>query len=157
MSSRPPNVLSGGTRRSPNRRRRSRRRGGRRRRSLRPAVVVATAIALLIAIGGLVDELTNSSSSAPERSAAAGKVGRPQPAGTPSSVAAERPGQFAVDMTRPDVVRIHFKHGPRAGLLFDIGSGRVLWRHEPTRTLPIASLTKMMTALIVVEENDPHD
>ena len=40
---------------------------------------------------------------------------------------------------------------PRAGLLFDVDSGRVLWRHRPERVLPIASLTKMMTALVVVD------
>ena len=50
-----------------------------------------------------------------------------------------------------------FTRRPRAGLLFDVGSGRVLWRLNPGRRLPIASLTKMMTALIIVERNDPHD
>ena len=44
-----------------------------------------------------------------------------------------------------------FKHPPRSGLLFDIDTGRVLWRHDPTRVLPIASLTKMMTALVVTD------
>ena len=27
----------------------------------------------------------------------------------------------------------------------------MLWRHDPTKVLPIASLTKMMTALVVAE------
>src|SRR5918997_1275714 len=40
---------------------------------------------------------------------------------------------------------------PRAGLLFDLDNGRVLWRHRPERVLPIASLTKMMTALVVTD------
>src|SRR4051794_27360270 len=48
-----------------------------------------------------------------------------------------------------DVVRVRFKHPPRSGLLFDVDTGRVLWRRDPTRVLPIASLTKMMTALVV--------
>jgi D-alanyl-D-alanine carboxypeptidase len=65
--------------------------------------------------------------------------------------------RFAVDMRRPDVVELRFKRRPRAGLLFDVRSGRVLWRLNPTRRLPIASLTKMMTALLVVERNDAHD
>jgi D-alanyl-D-alanine carboxypeptidase len=55
----------------------------------------------------------------------------------------------------PDRVRIDFHRPPRAGLLFDLDTGRVLWRHNPTRPLPIASLTKMMTALIVVERERP--
>ena len=50
-----------------------------------------------------------------------------------------------------DPVRARFKKMPRSGLLFDADTGRVLWRHEPTRVLPIASLTKMMTALVVAD------
>ena len=46
---------------------------------------------------------------------------------------------------------LRFKKPPEAGLLFDVDTGRVLWRHRPTRVLPIASLTKMMTALVVVD------
>jgi D-alanyl-D-alanine carboxypeptidase len=33
----------------------------------------------------------------------------------------------------------------------------VLWERDPTRTLPIASLTKMMTALVVAERARPSD
>lgn len=42
-----------------------------------------------------------------------------------------------------------FHHPPRAGLLFDLATGRVLWQRNAARELPIASLTKMMTALVV--------
>ncbi len=55
-----------------------------------------------------------------------------------------------------DPVRTRFKKMPRSGLLFDIDTGRVLWRHQPTRVLPIASLTKMMTALIVAGRLGPR-
>jgi D-alanyl-D-alanine carboxypeptidase len=51
---------------------------------------------------------------------------------------------------------VGFKHPPRAGLLFDIDTGRVLWRRAPTRVLPIASLTKMMTALVVDDRVPRH-
>ena len=50
-----------------------------------------------------------------------------------------------------DTVSVRFKQPPRSALLFDLDTGRVLYRHEPTRVLPIASLTKMMTALVVVD------
>jgi len=50
-----------------------------------------------------------------------------------------------------DAVHLEFKHMPASGLLFDVDTGRVLWRHRPTRVLPIASLTKMMTALVVTD------
>ena len=58
------------------------------------------------------------------------------------------PSPLAVRLDDPrDAVRLRFKRPPRSGLLFDVDTGRVLWRHRPTRVLPIASLTKMMTAL----------
>ncbi len=42
-----------------------------------------------------------------------------------------------------------------SGMLFDVHSGRVLWERQPTRGLAIASLTKMMTALVVVAHARP--
>jgi D-alanyl-D-alanine carboxypeptidase len=45
---------------------------------------------------------------------------------------------------------LQFHHPPRAALLFDLDTGRVLWSLNPTERRPIASLTKMMTALLVV-------
>jgi D-alanyl-D-alanine carboxypeptidase len=62
------------------------------------------------------------------------------------------PSPLSVRLDDPrDLVTLRFKRPPRSGLLFDLDTGRVLWRRDPTRVLPIASLTKMMTALIVVE------
>jgi D-alanyl-D-alanine carboxypeptidase (penicillin-binding protein 5/6) len=55
----------------------------------------------------------------------------------------------------PDPVQIRFGHQPRAGLLFDLDTGRVLWRKDPTRILPIASVTKIMTALVVADRLPP--
>jgi D-alanyl-D-alanine carboxypeptidase len=53
-------------------------------------------------------------------------------------------------------VQIAFRHPPRAGLLFDLNSGRVLWQRNPLEHLHIASLTKMMTALRVVRSSSPN-
>jgi D-alanyl-D-alanine carboxypeptidase len=53
------------------------------------------------------------------------------------------------------VVSPNFTTRPRGGLLFDLDTGRVLWQQHPLRELPIASLTKMMTALLVVENEAP--
>src|SRR3954452_10743479 len=62
------------------------------------------------------------------------------------------PSPLAVRLDRPDnSVSIKFKKPPRSALLFDLDTGRVLYEDDPTRVLPIASLTKMMTALVVVE------
>jgi serine-type D-Ala-D-Ala carboxypeptidase (penicillin-binding protein 5/6) len=41
------------------------------------------------------------------------------------------------------------------GILFDVNSGRLLWERNPTQVVPIASLTKMMTALVVVAHARP--
>jgi len=54
-----------------------------------------------------------------------------------------------------DAVSIHFHHPPRSGLLFDLDSGRVLWQRAAERQVPIASLTKMMTALLAVRSIPP--
>jgi D-alanyl-D-alanine carboxypeptidase len=52
---------------------------------------------------------------------------------------------------RADRVQIAFRRPPRAGLLFNLDTGQVLWQRNPTRRMPIASLTKMMTALLTVQ------
>jgi D-alanyl-D-alanine carboxypeptidase len=54
-------------------------------------------------------------------------------------------------------VRVAFRHPPRAGLLFDLSSGRVLWQLDPLARLHIASLTKMMTVLRVVRSTSPEE
>ena len=55
-----------------------------------------------------------------------------------------------------DPVQISFAHPPRAALLFNLTTGQVLWQHNPYLHVPIASLTKMMTALLTVQSS-PSD
>jgi D-alanyl-D-alanine carboxypeptidase len=56
--------------------------------------------------------------------------------------------------SRPPVqIRLH--QPPRAGILFDLETGQVLWRRNSRRRLPIASLTKMMTGLLTAERHGP--
>ena len=57
----------------------------------------------------------------------------------------------------PSPARVTLGQGIRSGLAFDQASGRVLWSRDPQRVLPIASLTKLMTALLVVENTKPAD
>ncbi|MEJ7891602.1 MAG: serine hydrolase [Solirubrobacteraceae bacterium] len=65
------------------------------------------------------------------------------------------PSPLAVRLADPrDTVRVQLRKPPAAGLLFDVDTGRVLWRLHPNRQRPIASLTKMMTALVVDERID---
>ena len=63
-----------------------------------------------------------------------------------------RPATSAgVIMDGPDALSLRFRQAPRAGIVFDLDSGRVLWRRRASAHLPIASLTKIMTALLVVD------
>jgi D-alanyl-D-alanine carboxypeptidase (penicillin-binding protein 5/6) len=62
------------------------------------------------------------------------------------------PSPLAVRLDLPgDPISVKFKKPPRSAVVFDLDTGRVLWRRDPTRVLPIASLTKMMTALVVTD------
>jgi D-alanyl-D-alanine carboxypeptidase len=53
-------------------------------------------------------------------------------------------------------VHISFSHPPRAGLLFNLTTGQVLWQRNAYVRMPIASLTKMMTALLTVTSAPPN-
>jgi D-alanyl-D-alanine carboxypeptidase (penicillin-binding protein 5/6) len=68
------------------------------------------------------------------------------------------PGAARVDLAQPSVLAaVHLRPAPHAGLAFDLSDGRVLWRRGATRQRPIASLTKLMTALLAVERFGPRD
>lgn len=54
-----------------------------------------------------------------------------------------------------DPMQLGFAHPPRAGILINLNSGKVLWQLHPFQRLRIASLTKMMTALITVKSTTP--
>jgi serine-type D-Ala-D-Ala carboxypeptidase (penicillin-binding protein 5/6) len=54
-------------------------------------------------------------------------------------------------------VHVEFDKPPAAGVMFDVDTGEILWQRRPYRPLPIASLTKMMTALVVVQRHGPGE
>jgi serine-type D-Ala-D-Ala carboxypeptidase (penicillin-binding protein 5/6) len=106
------------------------------------------------------------------RLATAGGVGANGSAGDPSRglpkgggleaelAKLQRPGdaRFALQpLTGAPPVHYRFKHPPVAGILFDVRSGQVLWQRNPGLRRPIASLTKMMTALMVARANPPDE
>ena len=57
----------------------------------------------------------------------------------------------------PALVRPRLKQPPAAGILFDVDTGEVLWARNPGEERPIASLTKMMTALLIAERHRPGE
>jgi D-alanyl-D-alanine carboxypeptidase (penicillin-binding protein 5/6) len=60
---------------------------------------------------------------------------------------------FAVEPVPEDPpVEPRLKRPPAAGILFDVDSGEVLWVRHATLSRPIASLTKLMTALLISED-----
>jgi serine-type D-Ala-D-Ala carboxypeptidase (penicillin-binding protein 5/6) len=128
--------------------------GGRRRRRRRGSLVLLAVPLALIAtllLAGRAE--TPRTPHAPQ--AAPGPLQESSTA--PLAGGGTAPSPLAVRMDDPrDAVRLRFKHQPRSGLLFDVDTGRVLWRWHPERVLPIASLTKMMTALVVVSRVGPR-
>lgn len=65
---------------------------------------------------------------------------------------------LSLDLSSPQrdaLAQMYFRHPPRAGLLFNLQTGQVLWQLNPTEPLRIASLTKMMTAWLVVHSAPP--
>ena len=78
---------------------------------------------------------------------------KPAPAATESGTAG--PGLPPGISLSEESVDVRFKKPPRAGLLFDVDSGEVLWARDALKPLPIASLTKVMTALVVIERLAP--
>jgi D-alanyl-D-alanine carboxypeptidase (penicillin-binding protein 5/6) len=52
--------------------------------------------------------------------------------------------------TPPDV-------SARAAIVEDLSTGQVLYAHDPDEERPLASTTKIMTALLVLERSDPDD
>ena len=67
-------------------------------------------------------------------------------------------GAARVDLAQPSLIAsLRLRPRPHAGLAFDLADGRVLWRRRATLRRPIASLTKIMTALLAVERFGPRD
>jgi D-alanyl-D-alanine carboxypeptidase (penicillin-binding protein 5/6) len=130
--------------------------GGRRRRRIRPwlfALGVALA-PVAVAVAGWV---ALSGDDEPRRSHALPVAVGATP-GPPGAGAASEPSPLLraeptpeVPLSGVDSFHLRFRKPPRAGLVFDVGSGEVLWRRRPLQRLPIASLTKIMTALLVTE------
>ena len=143
-----PRYLSGG----------AKRRHGAARLLLAAAALVAAGIVVIVLVSpGSNERRRSASASHAPPTAAADPAVRALRSGGGATPPTSENARYAVDLALPDVVKLRFGHQPRAGLLFDVKTGRVLWRHNPTRMLPIASLTKMMTALIVAERENPHD
>jgi len=127
-------------------------------RRTRPATALAAAALAVAGAAGCGDD--GGAQSAARAGAAAGTQlhGPLQAANGPVTSASTGSPTLRLKLAATaDRVRDDFTRPPRSGLLFDLDTGEVLWRRLPTRVLPMASLTKMMTALLVVERTRPRD
>jgi serine-type D-Ala-D-Ala carboxypeptidase (penicillin-binding protein 5/6) len=130
--------------------------GGRRRRRRRRGAVLA-AILLAIAATLLLSERAGGPAKTSSKPPPAPPAALLDTGTAPLAGGGTAPSPLAVRLEDPrDSVHVRFRHPPRSGLLFDVDTGRVLWREQPARVLPIASLTKMMTALVVVDRVGPR-
>ena len=85
-------------------------------------------------------------------------TGGPAAQGTPAPGGSLEPRSPApIRLTGVDAFNVEFRKPPRAALVFDVDTGEVLFRRDPLRPRPMASLTKIMTALVVVQETRPED
>jgi D-alanyl-D-alanine carboxypeptidase (penicillin-binding protein 5/6) len=151
----------------PSSRRRTREAARRRRRrkraltgaTLAPAIVVLAAILVVIHPWH-----THASAATTHRGRGTGMHARGRlAAGTtgltlsPAGLPLGKP-PLTLDLADPaaDPIHLDATEQPRAGLLFNLDTGRVLWQLHPLARLRIASLTKMMTALLTVRTS-PSD
>jgi len=130
----------------------------RRRQRRRTAFGVALALAIVAALAAMA---LAGSHTAHDTASAATHGGRrtpdPAPALSPAGLPLGRPPLALAGSATPlqDPVHTAFRTPPRAGLLFNLDTGQVLWQRNPYEHLRIASLTKMMTALLTVESAPP--
>jgi D-alanyl-D-alanine carboxypeptidase len=131
----------------------------RRRRRVLAAVLVLAVVATAIVFGAMA---LASRSVHPRRGGARATIRattiraaprRRSPYGFPLAPPALALSGIATPAHNP--VQISFRDPPREGLLFNLSTGQVLWQHNPTERVPIASLTKMMTALLTVQSSPP--
>jgi D-alanyl-D-alanine carboxypeptidase (penicillin-binding protein 5/6) len=142
---------------TPDQSRQRRSRAARRRRRKQALALAALFVAAVAGIAAIA--LTGRSSGA-HRVAAKNGSAKKTPAVALLSAGGlplARPALSLAGVGAPagDPIQLLFHQPPRAGLLFDLDSGKVLWQRNASRRVRIASLTKMMTALLAVESAPP--
>jgi D-alanyl-D-alanine carboxypeptidase (penicillin-binding protein 5/6) len=115
-------------------------------------IAIAAAIVGELAFASHSNERPHASSSPAHASRAPGGVPVASVARSPAGFPLAKPALALSGISTPaeNPVRVNFKYPPSAGLLFNLTTGQVLWQHNAYVRLPIASLTKMMTALLTV-------
>jgi D-alanyl-D-alanine carboxypeptidase (penicillin-binding protein 5/6) len=91
--------------------------------------------------------------------AASGAVAGDSASGTsrPTDSSFEPSSPAPIELLTEDAFEVQWRKPPRAALVFDVENGDSLYRRRATEELPIASLTKIMTALAVADATRPDD
>jgi serine-type D-Ala-D-Ala carboxypeptidase (penicillin-binding protein 5/6) len=135
-----------------------------RRRRRRRALGIGVIVVVLLAGAAVATALSKSTSHAHRANAAGARHIRVvhvqavvKPTLSADGLPLGKPALALAGIGQPahDSIHIAFRRPPRAGLLFNVASGQVLWQRNPYTRLRIASLTKMMTALLTVERQPP--
>jgi serine-type D-Ala-D-Ala carboxypeptidase (penicillin-binding protein 5/6) len=144
--------------------RRNRRALATRRRRRRRLATLATLALAVVAV--LVVEMGLASGSSKSTRTSARPHAKNARRSTPRSAVARSPSGLplakaalalsGISSPQQNPVHVTFARPPRAALLFNLSSGQVLWQHNAYAHLPIASLTKMMTALVTIESAPPN-
>jgi len=116
--------------------------------------LIALAIGVLVLTAGALLGLMAARATGPARTAFPGEnvVTARRPATPPKPVR----GGYGIALARPaQRISTKLKLPLKSGLVFDVNTGKVLWERNPSEVVPIASLTKMMTALVVVAHARP--
>jgi D-alanyl-D-alanine carboxypeptidase (penicillin-binding protein 5/6) len=151
---------------TPSNRRRRREIATRRRRRRRALftvaiVLVLAAVAVVMAFAGpgTAHESTPASSHRATVHAvtATASAAAPTTARSPIGLPLGKPALALTGISDPATDPVHppFHEPPHAGLLFNLDTGQVLWQHNAYKRVRIASLTKMMTALLTVTSAPP--
>ena len=148
-------VLQGGrTRRRYGRRRGPARRPARRQPGNARHVVALTIGVVVLAAGALLG-LMAARATGPATIAFQGE--RVATAKHPVSPPKPVRGDYGIALAPPaQRIRVKLKLPLKSGVLFDVNTGKVLWERNATQVVPIASLTKMMTALVVTAHARPN-
>ncbi len=137
------------------------RRRHRRRQAAALLVLAGLAVAVAVALGAVAGgSATHREGHDPGRTAGASDLRLASPGPSTSVLGlplAKRPLEL-IGLNEPlkHPLPVFFTQPPRAGLLLNLQTGQVLWQLHPQLRMPIASLTKMMTALLVVKSTREH-
>ena len=133
----------------------------RRRRRRRQRAFVAAGVATAVAVAVFLGVIFVGGNSEPRGAPRVGTHHAPQPRATLSAdgLPLAAPAFALTGVTTPqlDPVHLAFAQPPRSGLLFNLNTGQVLWERDPHKRVRIASLTKMMTALLTVKNTTPDE